>query len=199
MNYILLIILFSVFFQTSVFGAEDIRDVKPPELFPPNFGFFIALLIFLLLAVLVWFLRRVTLPRREKKTKVPPAPPPWTVAFQRLTALKEAGFPAQGQVKAYYTELSDILRRYMEGRFDIKAPEMTTEEFLIYLKQNSALNVRQKQSLQDFLNCCDMVKFAKFSSSTAEMEQSFDLAWRLIEETQPQAMPSRQPSLSVRK
>ena len=181
------LILILGFFAPLPARAGDIRDVKPPVLLPAQYGFLTAVLVVLLLAGLFWALRKMLLRRRVTRAPSPePLSPPWAVAFQRLEALKQAGLPEGGGVKDFYTELSDILRRYMEGRFQIRAPEMTTEEFLVYLKKTPALNAQHKSSLQDFLNSCDMVKFARFSSSPAEMERSLNLAWQLVAETEPQ-------------
>ncbi len=166
--------------------ADDIRDVKPPVALPGSQGIWIAVLILLFLGALAWALRTMSR-RRSAPPPAAPPPPPWEVALQRLQALKDAGFPGGEDVKTFYTELSDILRRYMEGRFQIKAPEMTTEEFLARLKNTPALDNHHKLSLQDFLNCCDRVKFARFSSSVSEMEHGLNLVWWLVSETQPPA------------
>ena len=172
-------------FVPAAVWADDIRSVKPPVPLPGRYGFLLWVLAVILFAGLLWLLRNLFL--RRKMTPVPAAvPPPWAVAFQRLQTLKDAGFPDGEGVKTFYTELSDILRRYIEGRFQIRAPEMTTEEFLVYLKKTPALSAQYKSTLQDFLNGCDMVKFAKFSSSPYEMEHSLALAWQLVSETQPQ-------------
>ncbi|HQO58752.1 MAG TPA: DUF4381 family protein [Candidatus Omnitrophota bacterium] len=178
--------LISGLFIPGIAQADDIRDVKPPIALPGVQGIWIAVLILLFLGTLAWALRTMS---RRRLTPSPASPPlpPWDVAFQRLKALKDAGFPEGENAKTFYTELSDILRRYVAGRFRIKAPEMTTEEFLSHLKNAPALDNHHKLSLQDFLSCCDRVKFARFSSSVSEMERGLNLIWRLVLETQPPA------------
>ncbi|MFA5260434.1 MAG: hypothetical protein WC450_04325 [Candidatus Omnitrophota bacterium] len=173
-------------FAPAIVWADDIRDVKLPVPWPRQDGFLLPVLILILLGGLLWVSRNMLF--RQRETRGAPAPPcPWEVALQRLKALKERGLSGGEDVKNFYTELSDILRRYMEGRFHIPAPEMTSEEFLAHLKTTPVLNAQHKLSLQDFLNCCDMVKFAQFSSSIPEMEHSLNLVWQLVSETQPQA------------
>ena len=74
---------------------------------------------------------------------------------------------------------------YIENRFKLRAPEMTTEEFLDSLKQTDALTAKHKELLAEFLNLCDIVKFAKFGPSITEIEESFNSARRFVEETRP--------------
>lgn len=179
-----LLFLISGFFVPVMAWADDIRDVKPPVLLPGHNGMWAVLVLLIFLGGLAWVLRNRLSPRCV--TPPLPASPPWETAFQRLRALKDTGLSGGEDVKNFYTELSDILRRYMEGRFQIRAPEMTTEEFLSHLKAAPALNAQHKLSLQEFLACCDMVKFARFSSSLHEMERGWNLVWQLVSDTQPQ-------------
>ena len=163
--------------------AEDIRDVKGPMDWPASFVWLWIVLGALLVLGMVWFVRRL----RDKKggsNKIVELPKnPWETAYERLEFLRQKNLPASGKYKEYYVELSDITRRYMEDRFDIKAPEMTTEEFLNLLKNSSDLTLEHKAALKDFLNACDMVKFAKYGPTVSEAEQSFILAQRLVDGT----------------
>ena len=79
--------------------------------------------------------------------------------------------------------ISDILRHYIEHRFDLRAPERTTEEFLIELQYTDALSESDKGDLGEFLTHCDMVKFAKYSPTTEQIQQTFDLVKSFIEKT----------------
>lgn len=168
--------------------AEDIRDIKPPIDFPPNFLFVIILLIIGLIVASFFLVRRFINRSKKEKISVAEYLPPWVVAHRRLNDLKRKNFPESGKIKEYYTVLSDILRRYIEDRFLIKAPEMTTQEFLEHLKISTALNANQKEVLKDFLNSCDMVKFAKYGPTLDETETSFDLTSKLIDETKEDYM-----------
>lgn len=162
--------------------ADDIRDVKPPMAFPGNPIPWFLLVILIVLFLFVagqWYLRN----KKNRGSKVPPAPLSWDAAYDRLRQLRQQNFPAQGKIKEYYTQLSDIIRRYIEDRFTIRAPEMTTEEFLFSLRTSADLSAQHKAALQDFLNCCDMVKFARYDSNAQEIELSFQMAERFITET----------------
>ncbi len=88
-----------------------------------------------------------------------------------------------GKYQEYFFRLSDILRHYIEGRFLLKAPEMTTEEFLICLNQSSQLNQFQKQGIKDFLTQSDLVKFAKLEPTTAQADTGFQLVKKFVDET----------------
>jgi hypothetical protein len=75
------------------------------------------------------------------------------------------------------------VRRYIEEVFQLKASEMTTEEFLSSAKDSSRLPPEHKALLKEFLEACDLVKFAKHTPRDAEVEQIFLNAKYFIEET----------------
>ena len=100
-----------------------------------------------------------------------------------MEELARQHYPEEGKFKLFYSGLSDIVRHYLEDQIHIKAPEMTTEEFLNSLKNSSALKFEHKQVLKDFLNGCDMVKFAKYRPDAHDAQANFNLAKKLIEET----------------
>lgn len=166
---------------------EDIRDIKPPVDLPADYflwAVLLGILILLGIAFLVWFLIRQS--KQPKKILIP-AKPSWDVALERLNALRLQNLPQKNQTKEFYSQLSDIIRRYMEDRFSVRAPEMTTQEFLWSLNdvcsQGEGLRDSHKILLKDFLNSCDMVKFAKRGSTLNEMDESFRFALKLVEET----------------
>jgi hypothetical protein len=81
--------------------------------------------------------------------------------------------------------VSDTIRLYLEERFDFRAPERTTEEFLYELQGTNLLTSDQKDSLGGFLQSCDLVKFARYEPGEAELRNLHDSALRLVEETEP--------------
>ena len=162
----------------------DIKDIKPPVDIPSSWMWlWVSLLVILVVTLVVglvfWLLRR---PQRKKdieEVRVTPG----ERAYARLENLRFKNLVERSYLKPFYTELSDIIRRYLEERFLIKAPEMTTEEFLDSLKNSPVLDNAQQQTLKDFLFTCDMVKFAKHESSAFEAQKSFDLVKQLIDQT----------------
>ena len=87
------------------------------------------------------------------------------------------------QPKPFCIAVSDALRAYLEERFDFRAPERTTEEFLLDLQNTARLNDAQKTFLSEFLTRCDLVKFARHEPSEAELRSLHSAALGLIEET----------------
>lgn len=165
--------------------AEDLRDVKGPVAFPPNFWLFVlplALVAGLLSYLLVRFLiRRI----RQRRSQPPRRKSAHEIAYERLQALKEQDLPSKGLIKEYFFQLSNIIRHYIEGRFGLKAPEMTTPEFLWSLKTTTELDPEHKGTLDEFLNFCDAVKFAKYGPTADEIEQGYSLVRKFVDETRP--------------
>jgi hypothetical protein len=87
--------------------------------------------------------------------------------------------------KPFCTLVSDTVRTYLEERFDFHAPERTTEEFLHELQGTKLLAAEQKEKLGEFLECCDLVKFAKYEPVENELRGLHGSALRLVEETEP--------------
>ena len=75
---------------------------------------------------------------------------------------------------------------YLEERFQFRAPERTTEEFLRELDGTDLLLPDQKESLGNFLASCDLVKFAKYEPGENELRELHGSAVRLVEETEPE-------------
>jgi hypothetical protein len=130
--------------------------------------------------VVAWFVRR-RLARRSDELAPPPPPPPHVVAWERL----QRALGLIHEAEQFCTEVSHIIRVYLEERFDLHAPDRTTEEFLIELQSSNRLAVEHKQLLADFLGECDMVKFAKAEPPEQELRNLHEAASRLVGETQP--------------
>ena len=109
--------------------------------------------------------------------------PAHEIAYERLRALVKEDLVGAGKIKEFYERISDILRHYIEHRFSLRAPERTTEEFLAELANTEALPVSQKQRLGEFLQHCDLVKFAKHNPTTQQIQETFDLVKDFIEKT----------------
>ena len=109
--------------------------------------------------------------------------PAHEIAYDRLKALVKENLVEAGKIKEFYERISSILRHYIEHRFDLRAPERTTEEFLAELKYTDVLSISDKESLEEFLTHCDLVKFAKHTPATEQIQQTFDLVKEFIEKT----------------
>jgi len=89
------------------------------------------------------------------------------------------------EVHSFYTSLSDIVRHYLEGQFNIAATGQTTREFLIASKQSSHLEQSDRQSLTTFLVAADLVKFARFEPSVDTCNDAITEAKQFITATIP--------------
>lgn len=137
---------------------------------------FLPLLGISLIAYLVYFLRK----RREKLMEE--ALPPWDAALEELEELIHSGILEQ-DIKEYYYSLSDILRRYIEKRYGLMAPERTTEEFIQLMQTQGQFNREHRQLLQKFLLECDLVKFAKITPDKTETGKGTEMVRRFVDET----------------
>ena len=162
---------------------NDIKDVKPPVNLPDLWWLLWLLLVLIALTAGVYLFLRYKKSSQAPVIPLPPQLPSWEIAYQELEALRQENILDKGLFKEFFTRVADIARHYMENRFDIHAPHMTTEEFLYYLGISGHLNETQKGVLKEFLNSCDMVKFAKYAPTIKEALTNFDLAKRLVDDT----------------
>ncbi|MBO4815099.1 MAG: cell wall anchor protein [Muribaculaceae bacterium] len=171
----------------------DIQDYAAVEKAPSKFfdwvPDFIVDLWWLWLALLVlaaltyayfkWW-RKGKLPFKHEKKRLPP----YEEAMQRLAQLKEQQLWQQGMEKEYYTELTDILREYIDRRFNINAVEMTTtqiKETLLNNEQTMPVN----DQLNEILEIADFVKFANQHPLADDNERSLQRAINFVEHTRP--------------
>lgn len=162
-------------------NRADIRDIRGPKSFAGRIQLY-TLIALAVLLILGGVFALILLKKKQEESKAPPTPA-HIIAYEALAALEKKDYIHQGQTKAYYIELSDIVRHYLENRFNIRAPEMTTEEFFIKVKENSSLSVEHKGLLRDFLTNCDLVKFAKYQPAETEASLALASARRLIDQT----------------
>jgi hypothetical protein len=161
--------------------AEDIRDIKPPIEISDSYTWLWWVLILLALAVAAFLLWR-WLKNKKANIVLPPPIPAHIRAKQKL----EQALALITQPKPFVIAVSDTARAYLEERFNFRAPERTTEEFLRELAGTKLLLPEQKESLGGFLASCDLVKFAKYEPGENELRELHASAVRLVEETEPQ-------------
>ena len=125
----------------------------------------IALVLFLLVTAMI--VRRKI---REYKDAESRKPPHERVKIE-IVRLKDHGYLEEKNYKAFYSELSDILRRYLERRFGLEALESTTAELLAELDRRS-FEKSVRDGIRDVLTESDLIKFAKLAPT-------YELAGRL--------------------
>ena len=104
-------------------------------------------------------------------------------AVARLRALEDRGAPDAETADAWFVELSAIVRRYLEHRYDIRAPELTTEEFLLVATARPEVHQDQRGLLSSFLERCDRVKFAGYRPDADESIATLKAARGFVEDT----------------
>jgi hypothetical protein len=173
-------------------GTNELRDIKPPVDIPSGWAWLWWTLGALALAVGLYLAWRYWQKRRQPPARSEPVTPPHARARQRL----EAALKLIDQPRPFCIEVSDVIRVYLEERFDLRAPERTTEEFLAELQHSTRLTPAQKQTLADFLERCDLVKFARDEPEHYELEGLHGVAVRLVSETEPPPLELERPSLT---
>jgi hypothetical protein len=164
------------------------RDIKPPIEEPFTFAdalpyIYIGLGVVAIIAALaIFFSRRRKLPAAILP-KAPPVPP-YVTALRKLEELHDKKLWQEGQLKAYHSGISDILREYIEASFPCNAMELTTDEILYRFRR---INVPReaKAQLKQALLLADMVKFAKEVPVAEENELSYVNAVAFVNTTKP--------------
>ncbi len=139
------------------------------------------------LAAVVWLLRR------RRRLAPPPALetalPPHTKALRALGRLRQAPRITRAQIEVFYVELAQILRIYLEERFALHAPERTTEEFLTEAERSPQLRADQRLELRQFLQLCDLVKFARVVPEDQTHTATLAVAEAFVAATRSDQMP----------
>ena len=111
------------------------------------------------------------------------AEPPHVRARRELERLRGRSRTTAAEIAAFYVDVSQVLRGYLEDRFGLRAPERTTEEFLRDLEGGDALAKAHRADLEAFLSQCDLVKFAAVVPSDRDQEVTWQLAAAFVEAT----------------
>ena len=174
----------------NVSQMKDIHDIKPVEEVPFNLldwlpdYWWLWLLGLLLIAAGAWayfkYFKKGINPLKPVKKRLPP----YEEAMKNLQHLKAAQLWQQGQEKEYFTGLTDILRVYIDRRFDINAVEMTSSQIIDTLKKNDETRAVNEQ-LEMILEIADIVKFANARPLADDNEVAFQRAVNFVEATRP--------------
>lgn len=179
-------------------NMKDIHDYKPVQEVPFKLFDLVPTFItdywwvYLIIVVLVlvglyayfkWYRKGINPLKHEKKRL-----PPYEEAVQGLKELKGRSLWQNGQEKEYYTQLTDILRVYIDRRFKINAVEMTSSQIIDVLKKNEETKAVNEQ-LKAILEVADFVKFANMRPLADDNEAAFARAVNFVEETKPAPEP----------
>ena len=161
----------------------DIREAKPLLVRRRSGWPWLAIAWLALLSVaagVIWW-------KRRRRPPEPVAPPrlPHELALEAMERLRQDELLTHAQYEEFYVRLSDIVRAYVEARFGLRAPEMTTEEFLQQALESRELSFDHRVLLQDFLTRCDLVKFAQYQPTELQAGDAFGSVERFVKDTVP--------------
>lgn len=178
--------------------GDDIRAIKGPMMIALTF---ISLLPWLILVVVlvtvgIWWWRRRRSGDSSSLGPVKLSRPAHEIAYEALERLAESGLLERDEVKEFHVRVSEILRAYLEARYDVYALEMTTGEVV-----DSLWRVGIEGDLLDrfrsFLERSDLVKFAKFRPTSDQSRDMIPIARALVDDTRPQMMVVDDEDLAV--
>lgn len=168
---------------------KDLKDIKPPIKEPIRFSEVapwagLGLLLAAIIVLLFMYLRS----RKQNKPFLnifKPKEPAHVVALRELMLLEENREWASDNPKLFYTKLIDILRNYLEGRFQINAPEQTTSEILSEIARLDFDFSPYIETLRELLFTSDLVKFAKHVTTIDENRRFLSFAINFVNSTKP--------------
>ena len=163
----------------------EIHDIKGQLHYPLTFREMLpwiggAMLLASLVVLLVWLVRRRRTQGGGEAAKKDPA---YIVALRELDKWRGDRFWAPDKQKAFYSGITDALKNYIEDRFGIDAPEMTTAELFAALKQAEDLPEELREETRGVFECADFVKFAKHIASEEENARALPTAVRFVTST----------------
>ena len=167
--------------------STRIFDIIDPYNAPITIGEILPwVLLSVIAAAIIWGV--IILLRRFRRTKKEPVEvvnpdPAHITAFRELEILKGEQLWQKGEVKQYYSRLTEIVRQYLENRYQVYSLEMTTSETLNELLKTGFKRDESYTKLKSVLTGSDLVKFAKYKPEPAENEQHFQDSWQFVETT----------------
>lgn len=174
--------------STQLAPIKDI--IEEPKKLEDYLPYAIAVAALGLLVGLIFLIRRLL-----RKKEIPPPPPivlkPYEIALQKLEFLKEEELWQRGKVKEYQTELTFIIREYLEKQFHIPALENTTDEIIASLKK-IGFPQDWRERLRKLFQNADLVKFAKAEPPLSIHEEGMNEAVALVWDTRPVEVPENQ-------
>ena len=171
--------------KTKPNNVVDLRPIKPP--LPPDANWLpkvlVILLLILTIIISISFYKFKQGQAILKPIETRQKQPAHEIAHQHLNNVERKKLIQQGKIKMYHTEVSDIIRCYITNRFGITASELTTKDLLHKLSNQEEINSEQFQTIGNFFNNCDLVKFAKNQSNETESRTRMTEIREFIENT----------------
>jgi hypothetical protein len=183
-----LVMVQSVLDRPGTTPPTDVHDIKGPVAVPRDYRPLLWLGAGMLaVALIVATFYRLLNRRRRGPAAVPR--PAHELALEALAKLHAARLLDAGRHEEFYVKLSAIVRTYLEARFHLRAPEMTSEEFLQAAQRDPQLTPPQRSSLGTFLSEADLVKFARYVPASTDAERAYQAAREFVQSTTPPEVP----------
>jgi hypothetical protein len=160
---------------TAIFLAQEFHDISPPVNYSlvPMWAIFAAAFVALtVLGLLIWLAARRRKPTEPRKSPRERA----LEALGRIQVQIESLNPYRFSIR-----VSDILRSYVTEQYDLPVTRQTSVEFLERLRKASPFSEDEKELLEDFLNRCDLIKFARYEATTADSRMLLEEATRFVQ------------------
>jgi hypothetical protein len=177
--------------EPEVDTSQQIKAIKPPINTPVSFREVLpwmglglgALLLGTLVGYWIWYLRK----RRQDPDAfaAKPRDPAHVIAFRELDRLKEQKLWESGQVKAFYTRLTEITRQYIERQYGIPAMESTSDETVQDFRRVNTEGDLLDDMLKELLELADLVKFAKEDPLPVDNQTHLNNAYIFVQKTYP--------------
>lgn len=171
-------------FVESLKPKDDIRDIKSPVSIPLGWLFYF-FLIFIPLLIAIGYYYYQSRKKIEIFVHSDLTRPADEVAYEQLEKLKNLDLVSQGKIKEYYIILSEIIRKYLQQRYSIPVLDRTTNELYHELRDNNEIDKKHCTLIKEFLEDCDLVKFAKYVPEHEIITKNTETAKKIIDLTKP--------------
>jgi hypothetical protein len=168
---------------------QQLSDIRPPVALSAGRAFFVALalLLVLLIGLAGWLWRR----RRPVRAPAPPKPAvsPDVAANAALDRLAASGLTVREEYRAFYIQLTEIAKRYLEARLDAPVLEMTTAEMIAFLRHEWK-GSELADLMRDVSGAADQIKFARGQGGRAIAEGHLDAVRRMVAAVEARRRPT---------
>src|ERR1700730_14916372 len=155
-------------------AQQQFHEIAPPidYSFVPTWAIFLASFFGLcLIGLIVWFFKRKRRPEQPPKL-------PRDIALEELDSI--AAEIETTNPYLFSIRVSDILRRYVTNQYALPVTRQTSFEFLTTLAKSASFSANEKFLLEDFLNRCDLIKFARYEATPADSQLLLEEATRFL-------------------
>lgn len=161
--------------KTPLFDIKSIVQIPKNvwDYIQPFLGYVLVLLV-ILVCVIIYLIRR-----NKKKSETYKSEPD-VLAIKRLKKLKKSDYIAKDLYKKYYSELTSIIKEYMEARWNFPATKLLSDDLLEYLKKEKWLDENEIENLSVIFKISDLAKFAKYKPTPEETKLHMEKAINFI-------------------